>query len=216
MIKNTPKIKPIKFCFLFSILIVFFAINIAGCKPKQKSEPPEKLAESYLNYVKNGQSEKAIELYSDKMFSVFPKANWLKSLSVYHEYFGNLKSYELQHTKKVQNKSKEYSGIYTYLIYKVEYDKKENQEVFTIRQPIGGGASELAGHYMNVDVVEPEKLLERIFKEQAGETVTEEKPEKPEKPVPEKTIVKTTSLENISQQSSKEKDTAPEKEKISE
>ncbi len=102
------------------------------------------------------------------MFEKIPKENWLKALTVYRDVHGALKSYRLEHTDRVRNLQKEYSGNYTYLVYRVQYDKQETQEVITIRQPIGGGASEIAGHYLNVEIVEPEKLLERIFQNQSG------------------------------------------------
>ena len=145
-----------------------------------KGEPATRLAETYLEYVKSGESDKAIALYSDRMFEKVPKEDWLKTLSIYRDYHGDLKSYKLELTKKVQNKQKEYSGNYSYLVYRIQYDKQEAQEVITIRQPIGGGTSEIAGHYLSVEIVEPAKLLERIFKEQSStakeETTKEEIP----------------------------------------
>jgi hypothetical protein len=196
MIKNTLNIKSNNL-LLFTLLIVFSCINLYGCKPEQKGEPPARLAETFMEYVKNGEPEKAIALYSDKMFATIPKENWLKSLAFYRDYHGALKSYKLELTKQVQNKQKEYSGIYTYLVYKVQYEKQENQEVFTIRQPTGGGDSELAGHYLNVEVVEPTKLLERIFTEQSGISTAKEDSTKQETP-----------KENSSQQSTTEVDTS--------
>ena len=161
MNNNTLKTKSNNLFVLFTLLIVFTCINLTGCKPEQKGEPPTKLAETYLEYVKSGQPEKAVALYSDKMFEKVPKENWLKTLSIYRDYHGALKSYKLELTKQGQYKQKEYSGIYSYLVYKIQYEKQETQEVLTIRQPIGGGSSELAGHYLSVEIVEPEKRREK-------------------------------------------------------
>ncbi len=204
-----------KFTKLITVLALLISLSSFGlyaCKPEQKIEPPEPLAEKYLDFVKNGEIEKATALYSDKMFSVVPKKNWLKSLTVYRYFYGKLKSYELQYTKQVKNDSKEFGGIYSYLVYKVEYDKQANQEVFTIRQPAGGGALELAGHYMNVEIVEPEKLMERIFSEQSGK-VASQQPPVISKPAADKTVVKTMRIEELSKDaknSVKEKETKKE------
>ncbi len=213
MIKNTPQTKSSNLLVLFTLVVAFCCINLYGCnKPEQKGEPPKKLAEAYLEYVKNGQPEKAIALYTDKMFQMVPKENWLKTLSIYRDYYGSLKSYELQHKKQVKNDTKEYGGIYSYLVYKIEYDKKANQEVFAIRQPADGGAIELAGHYMNIDVVEPEKLLERIFSEQSGES-TSEKASVIDKAASDKTVVQTMKIENSPEQSSEKVDASKEEKK---
>ena len=143
MNNNTLKTKSNNLFVLFTLLIVFTCINLTGCKPEQKGEPPTKLAETYLEYVKSGQPEKAIALYSDRMFEKVPKEDWLKTLSIYRDFHGDLKSYKLELTKRVQNKQKEYSGNYSYLVYRIQYDKQEAQEVITIRQPIGGGNPKL-------------------------------------------------------------------------
>lgn len=180
MITNILQTKSKNLLIAFTLLVLCTSIILLGCKPQNKGEPPTKLAETYLEYVKSGQSEKAIALYSDRMFEKVPKEDWLKTLSIYRDYHGDLKSYKLELTKKVQNKQKEYSGNYSYLVYRIQYDKQEAQEVITIRQPIGGGTSEIAGHYLSVEIVEPAKLLERIFKEQSStakeETTKEEIP----------------------------------------
>jgi hypothetical protein len=180
MITNILQTKSKNLLIAFTLLVLCTSIILLGCKPQNKGEPPTKLAETYLEYVKSGQSEKAIALYSDRMFEKVPKEDWLKTLSIYRDYHGDLKSYKLELTKKVQNKQKEYSGNYSYLVYRIQYDKQEAQEVITIRQPIGGGTSEIAGHYLSVEIVEPSKLLERIFKEQSStakeETTKEEIP----------------------------------------
>lgn len=175
MIKNILQSKSKNLLIVVTLLVLCTPIILLGCKPEQKGEPPEKLAETYLEYVKSGQSEKAIALYSDRMFEKVPKEDWLITLSIYRDYHGDLKSYKLELTKKVQNKQKEYSGNYSYLVYRIQYDKQEAQEVITIRQPIEGGTSEIAGHYLSVEIVEPAKLLERIFKEQSS-TAKEEIP----------------------------------------
>ena len=207
MNNNTLKTKSNNLFVLFTLLIVFTCINLTGCKPEQKGEPPTKLAETYLEYVKSGQPEKAIALYSDRMFEKVPKEDWLKTLSIYRDFHGDLKLYKLELTKRVQNKQKEYSGNYSYLVYRIQYDKQEAQEVITIRQPIGGGESEIAGHYLNVEIVEPAKLLEKIFNNQSGKNATEEKPGT------EKTIVETTTIKTILQESTKEEDIKKEEKK---
>lgn len=207
MNNNTLKTKSNNLFVLFTLLIVFTCINLTGCKPEQKGESPTKLAETYLEYVKSGQPEKAIALYSDRMFEKVPKEDWLKTLSVYRDFHGDLKLYKLELTKRVQNKQKEYSGNYSYLVYRIQYDKQEAQEVITIRQPIGGGGSEIAGHYLNVEIVEPAKLLEKIFNNQSGKNATEEKPGT------EKTIVETTTIKTILQETTKEEDIKKEEKK---
>lgn len=173
MIKNIVQFKSNNLFIILTFLVFLSSIILVSCKPQNKGEPPTKLAETYLEYVKSGQSEKAIALYSDRMFEKVPKEDWLITLSIYRDYHGDLKSYKLELTKKVQNKQKEYSGNYSYLVYRIQYDKQEAQEVITIRQPIGGGTSEIAGHYLSVEIVEPAKLLERIFKEQSRTTKEE-------------------------------------------
>ena len=105
-------------------------------------------------------------------------------------------------TKKVQNKQKEYIGNYSYLVYRIQYDKQEAQEVITIRQPIGGETSEIAGHYLSVEIVEPAKLLERIFKEQSGEQDSKEESTKKE-PKVEKSPVESSSQESTTEENTK-------------
>jgi len=161
------------FKFLY-LLLAIICISFFSCKPQTKGEPLTKLAETYFEYVKSGESDKAIALYSDRMFEKVPKDNWLKTLSVYREFQGDLKSYKLELSKQVQNKQKEYSGNYSYLVYRVEYANREAQEVITIRQPIGGGNSEIAAHYLNVEIVEPSILLERVFSNQSNASVKKE------------------------------------------
>ncbi len=200
MINNTLRTKSNNLLILSTFFIVLACINLTGCKPEQKGEPPTKLAETYLEYVKSGQSEKAIALYSDRMFEKVPKEDWLITLSIYRDYHGDLKSYKLELTKKVQNKQKEYIGNYSYLVYRIQYDKQEAQEVITIRQPIGGGTSEIAGHYLSVEIVEPAKLLERIFKEQSSTAKEEPKIEK-------------SPVESSSQESTTEENTKKDKKK---
>lgn len=203
MINNTLRTKSNNLLILSTFFIVLACINLTGCKPEQKGEPPTKLAETYLEYVKSGQSEKAIALYSDRMFEKVPKEDWLITLSIYRDYHGDLKSYKLELTKKVQNKQKEYIGNYSYLVYRIQYDKQEAQEVITIRQPIGGGTSEIAGHYLSVEIVEPAKLLERIFKEQSGEQDSKEESTKKE-PKVEKSPVESSSQESTTEKNTKE------------
>ena len=194
MIKNKLNTKSNNLLLVSILLVLFTSTILSGCKPQQKGEPPTRLAETYLEYVKSGQPEKAVALYSDKMFEKVPKENWLKTLSIYRDYHGALKSYKLELIKQVQNKQKEYSGIYSYLVYKVQYEKQETQEVFNIRQPTGGGATELAGHYLSVEIVEPEKLLEKIFNELYGKSTTEEQP------ATEETVVGTTTIKSVLEQ----------------
>lgn len=200
MIKNILQSKSKNLLIAVTLLVLCTPIILLGCKPQNKGEPPTKLAETYLEYVKSGQSEKAIDLYSDRMFEKVPKEDWLITLSIYRDYHGDLKSYKLELTKKVQNKQKEYSGNYSYLVYRIQYDKQEAQEVVTIRQPIGGGTSEIAGHYLSVEIVEPAKLLERIFKEQSSTAKEEPKIEK-------------SPVESSSQESTTEENTKKDKKK---
>jgi len=106
MITNILQTKSKNLLIAFTLLVLCTSIILLGCKPQNKGEPPTKLAETYLEYVKSGQSEKAIALYSDRMFEKVPKEDWLKTLSIYRDYHGDLKSYKLESTKKVQNKQK--------------------------------------------------------------------------------------------------------------
>lgn len=196
MIENMRRDKANNIFIVFTALLIFGGLGITGCNTKPKGEPPEKLAETYLNYIQNGEQDKAIALYSDKMFSAIPKDNWLKSLRFYHNYYGKLKSYKLELTEKVQNKHKDYNGIYTYLVYKVDYDKQSSLELFTIRQPEGGGTLELAGHYMSVEDVAPQKLMDRILN-----TRTENN-EKKEQPATKEPVVETTTIKSVTEKPS--------------
>ena len=148
----------IKKCICITLILLI------GCSGKINKEAADQFVESLHAAYNNGDFTSIEDFYSDEFYKSSPKEQWIPKLKKWKNEFGEIKTSNQKswNASSFFSISKEYRGVYYYLVYDVQYEKVQAIEEFKIFQAQESGSIKILAH--SIKIVEWKYLNDSFIK----------------------------------------------------
>jgi len=135
-------------------LSVFISLLIfmAGCVQQTNVSAVDPLAKAYFEALKNGEIDKALDMYSDDFFKQVPREAWKEKLQRLTAELGPIKAYSFRNKQADSRFSGEFY-IYQYDTIHSGPNGKEKRAKHTVTfiQPVNSNKIKIAGHMIKAE-----------------------------------------------------------------
>jgi len=125
---------------------------MGGCAQQADVSAVDPLVKAYFEALKNGDLDKALNMYSDNFFKQVPREAWKEKLQRLTTELGPIKSYSFRNKQADSRFSGEFY-IYQYDTIHSGPDGKEKRakHVVTFIQPVNSNQIKIAGHMIKAE-----------------------------------------------------------------
>ena len=133
-------------------VFISLLIYMAGCVQQTNVSAVDPLAKAYFEALKNGEIDKALDMYSDDFFKQVPREAWKEKLQRLTAELGPIKAYSFRNKQADSRFSGEFY-IYQYDTIHSGPNGKEKRAKHTVTfiQPVNSNKIKIAGHMIKAE-----------------------------------------------------------------